>query len=384
MFNFGRKEKNIKEEELPNVYSKKVHEEADPNENAEIIEEEYRVFGKDPQLSSNYFRTGDDLSESEYLGSFQLFSDNYEMAEDYNDFENRDILQEQLQKYKENHQEITKEYSLNEFKLMENCYKYNNLIKSLIWQKGPVSSNGKNLNIDEIREMIKDQRPTFAQSEKAIQNKEKPVALTDKQINDATIAYENLGGKKFRPRFQTDQRENEIRARGIGEQESFVEADIDDYTKADIDLMKRCSMWNFVYNEIAKNQKTPTDINGEPLTQKQIDDEANNYLNFQKENPKEFAEMKFEAGEWGKKDFVFKENEYQGKKQYVSYEKVELTDTNGNKIIKNNKYVLENTPKNFKFKQNPDAFKDSYFTIKNRISKDNFNIIFIELKPSSN
>ena len=384
MFNDGRKEKNIKEENLPNICAKKPHDEAEANEDAEIIEEEYRVFGKDPELSTNYFRTSDDVSGSEYLGSFQLFSDNYAVTEDYNDFENQDILQNQLEEYRKKYPQIEKDYSLNEFKLMENCYKYNNLVKSLKWQQGPIKSEGKNLTIDEIREMIKNERPTFAQSEKAIERGEKPVFLTDKQINEANQAYKNLGGNKFRPRLQTEKRENEIRNKEIGNQDSFATTDIDDYTKADIELMRKCSMWNFVYNEIAKIQKTPTDIDGNPLTQKQIDDEANNYIKIQKENPKEFAEMKFEAGEWGKKDFNFKENEYKGKKQYVSYEKIEFTDKSGNKITKNNKYVLENTPKNFKLNQNPDTYKDTYYTIKNRISKDNFSIIFIELKPSSN
>src|SRR3989338_4027369 len=128
---------------------------------------------------------------------------------------------------------IKKEYSINEFKLMENCYKYNNLVKSLKWQQGPIKSEGKNLTIDEIREMIKNERPTFAQSEKAIERGEKPVFLTDKQINEANQAYKNLGGNKFRPRLQTEKRENEIRNKEIGNKDSFATTDIDDYTKAD-------------------------------------------------------------------------------------------------------------------------------------------------------
>jgi len=260
-----------------------------------------------------------------------------EMGESYEDYTLENFLKERdmpnYQYYKdlsrrkeeekaekEKEFEAAKTYSVLEFKLMEDCLKFRALT-----DKEP---------------QLKKLRPVFTDGE----------PLTDEQVSEQVKEWFEVKNKnKFH-----------------------------DYTPFELDLMKKCSAWNYFNREILKYQKGPAQVDGTLLSDKEIDEQIADYKNFQQEHPDEFAELKVEIGDWFKDNFNWKTGEYKGKPQWFAYKSKIVKSEKGESRKLSVKYLVNEIPADFK----PEDVKNSYFVIKGTFKvKDDLSLMFIELKP---
>ena len=143
--------------------------------------------------------------------------------------------------------------------------------------------------------------------------------------------------------------------------------------------MKRCGMWYFLYREANESQQHPIGADGKSLSDKAINELAQEYKDFRKEEPAEFAEMKVLNHEWLKDNFAWKTSEHQGRPQWVYEKSIDMKDKEGKKSKLITRYVVRRIPAGFQ----PADFKESYFTIERRVKQnDTTSIIFVDLKPS--
>ena len=331
-----------------------------------IIEDEdeiKRLEEKDPQ--KNYWVNVENLSTEQNLGEFigslninQKLNDVFE--DDYEEFENRDLIKEMALKTKEKQEKMEKKneyeepettYFPSEFQLMEDCAKFKALVDKL--------------------PLLKKMRPAYPKTGKP---------LTDEQIAEQAKEYEEC------------KKNNEWR----------------DHSKSKLKLMKDCSVWQYFYRKISNIQKSPTFAKkgelltgkqiaeratknqespipaktGELLTDDQITKQAKEYEDFKKEEPEEFAELnalsKVENKKWQKDEFKWKLGEYNNKTQWSCYKSKNIIDKNGKLMEIKTRYVVSKIPAGLR----PRDVKTSFFTVK-FIKKidDSFFIAFIEIKP---
>ena len=220
-------------------------------------------------------------------------------------------------------------FSLTDFRLMEKSAKYNALFNKNpeLKKSWPADADGKPLSIEEIQNLAE-------------------------EYGEYNI-QENAGTKDPNRKI---------------------------YNEADLKLLKICSAWHFLYRQVDAAQKLPTDANNNPLTQKRIDKFDADYVKFKKENPAEFAELKYMNQEWQKADFKWKVENHNGKPQWV-YEKKLSVKYKGDKMPTEIKsiYVVQRIPEGFQ----PSDFKESFYTIEKVQQVDKTSSrIFVDLKPS--
>jgi len=289
---------------------------------------------------------GGDISEERefgnYLKSFDFKpEDKEELEDDFRSFEEENILfertkgikKEKEERKKREEKEYEKEkakreiYTLDEFRTMEEFYRYQALMDK-------ISMTEKNKVEDK-------QRPLDA--------KGKP--LTDEQIKELTKEW-------------FDCKKNNK----WGE-----------YSQFELNFMKKCAVWEYFHKQLAEKGRYPALLSGVPATQKQIDQMVEEYKTLRDKNPKLFAELKVKNGEWMRGKFFWREEEYKGKKQFVGYERAEFVDEKtGQRVTKENKYILTKIPDGFVPTQIPVI---NYFVPKGKIEAKDRNLIFAELRP---
>jgi len=145
---------------------------------------------------------------------------------------------------------------------------------------------------------------------------------------------------KKRPTFDNGDHmtEEQIQEEANEYLECKKQKDWKNYSPAEINLMKKCATWNYYYNKITKMEKHPAGDDGKKLTQSEMEEFAKEYKELKTKNPKIFEKYKIENKEWIKDKFNWKEKDYNGKKQYQCYKKT--IDPNTKKVV-TIKYILK-------------------------------------------
>ena len=134
------------------------------------------------------------------------------------------------------------------------------------------------------------------------------------------------------------------------------------YTPFELELMKKCGMWNFLYRKVNEAQKTPMkppmDPRGGIMSDKVIKEQVRELNNLRAEHPDQFAELKFQNKEWLKDEFEWKVSQHQGKTQWICVKSIGLKHKDGTKEKLATKYVVTKipagfTPKDFKQATSP-------------------------------
>ena len=335
--------KSMRDKELPLV-------------DEEVTEEEKRVLENDPETVKMYKLFNDFSADAGFYGSDKDILDEVtnEDAFDYGEgnlnehsgqkynpetkteeneisFDDRDIIADRIKEYKEHNKGIVQEknerkhndnldYSLSEFKLMEDAYKFKTLVNK------------------ETQDLLEKERPI---------SKETRQPITENELASVLKKYYMVKEKK----------------------------NWGDYTASELNFMKQCSNWNRINKE--SGRKNPIMERGQALTQKQIDELADEYTKLRNEKPEEFADLKVEDGKWNKGDFVWKEERFEGQKQYSHFENKTIIGRDGKKQKLTTKYIIKNPPLGFV----EGEMKNAYFTIgKNFRTKKGFGITYIDLK----
>lgn len=273
----------------------------------------------------------EDVSEEQALDKFVSDFNIDEKTSDmlksgYEEFENIDLFKEMIEEARERKEEEEREFEAEKKKLKTYSPKEFQFLEKVAVFKAL---------IDKVP-MIKKERPTWAKTEKP---------LTDGELAELIKEYKETKRK----------------------------GDWSEYSKAEIKFMKEASVWRHFYNKIT--QESPTDASGRLLTKKEIDEVAEEYENFKKEKPKEFAELKYG---WLREKFDWQFSEFKGKPQWICYKSKVVEDEKGEKIKLTRKYIIDRIPADIK----PEEIKESFFTIKTVYKpNDTFSIVFIELKP---
>ncbi|MFA6397479.1 MAG: hypothetical protein WDK96_01365, partial [Candidatus Paceibacterota bacterium] len=256
----------------------------------------------------------DHFSNEQDLGSFLKGFDLSDLgAQEMEDlaFEERDIMEEQLEglrpkalveKAKREKEAIEREavevtpfneqdipdYSVFEFKIMQNAFRYKTFM-----DKFPI---------------VEEKRPKDAEKN----------PFTDKEIDVLLKKY-----------YQVKENKN-----------------WKDYSQSELNLMKKCSEWNFFAKEYKKEKSqkgidTVKFVDGQELKLKQIEKTAEEYQELEEKDPKTFAELKMENGEWSKGNFKWEKEVFKNENQYFSIHK----DKNGVK-----KFIIKerDLPEDFK------------------------------------
>lgn len=281
----------------------------------DLDEDEILVLENDPQYKS--YVEAEDLIDGEHeLGnyvqseswpqddaeaSFNLGFLSEEEKQDFFDamhtdsgfdpeFENKDMFAEMMKGLPEQ-SPVKKEsletgpgiYTLQEFALMEACSQYR------AWMKK---------HEDTLAQLVSDM-PTNLKGE----------PLTTAEVNDLA--------EQFRKNRNSD----------LGQQ----------YSENEISKMKKAYAWTTAYNKVVGDQQLPHFADGQPLSAEQIEEMANEYAEFRKNNPAEFAQLKFEKGEWQKNTFVWKKEAFKGQDQWAAFKQ-------NQELGKNIKYISHEEP----------------------------------------
>lgn len=294
----------------------------DSQEEYLIDENEEFVNKNDPE--KNYFVDVEDLLQEQSLGD-QLSSFGIEnLFEFLDDFENENISKSwkkntpEDEKSKNEEEKVPGDFSMQEFRDMEACAKFKFLLeKSGLFDK---------------------RRPTFSDG----------TPMSDEDISQEAKSYKECKEKN----------------------------DWKNYSEFEINNMKKCAAWDYFYRKIKNNQKYPTDPNGKPMSEEDINTLATEYNELKEKDPETFAKYKVKNGEWIYDNFNWKEKEFNGRKQYQSYRKSEDKKTNQKITIK---YIMESTQSDKNIILDP--IRKHYFSIKKEFSpKDDLIIRILKLQ----
>jgi hypothetical protein len=312
----------------------------------EITEEEIRLFENDPETAymqklyndypakAEFYKIDQDILDE--ISNDDEFTYGHTDLSEYNNeevpFEERDIMAERLQSYRDANEGIVQkkkvehnpelDYTLSEFKLMEDAYKFKTLVNK------------------ETQDLLEKERPI---------SRETSQPITESELASILEKY------------------NKIKKDG----------NYRDFGPRELNFMKQCSNWNRLNREAGKRAKNPVMANGQVLTEKQINEVVAEYNELRDEKPEEFAELKVEDGKWEKGDFNWKEERFEGQKQYSHFEKKSVIGKDGKKKTLTTKYILKNAPLGFTDGKQENMY---YVVGKNFRSNDEFGIKFIELK----
>ncbi len=293
-----------------------------------LTEDEAKVIEHDPELKK--WVDENDITEEQgfeqFIGETHFPGDiAEELKEEFESFENKDLLKEEWEEKQNHHleketQENVGLYTPEEFKLIAECAKFRAFT-------------------DSLAEEVVRHRPTFADGK----------ALSDEQVAEQVKEY---------------------RAYKAREGNWFL------YKKPELALMKMCAEWDYFYRRVSKEQKAPTFADGAPLSDKQIDEMAQEYHQFRAEHPEEFAKMKVENGEWEKGHFRWTESEFKNKKQWHCFKQKFVEGKDGSSTAVKTKYVTGDEPVVMQ--------GESYYFIRNKRSvtgKDGVHTIaFVDIK----
>src|SRR3989338_5672455 len=199
--------------------------------------EEYGVKLHIDDYTNDYDERKDSgLAEINMDNTEDLSEDEWEKEEEV-PFEERDIIAERVKEYKEHHKgDVAEEqkhnpeleYSLSEFKLMEDAHKF------------------KTLTSKETQDLLEKNRPI---------SKETKEPITEAELRATLKKYYAIKDK----------------------------GNWGDYTGEEIGFMKQCSNWNRINNEAKR--KNPVMAKGQLLNEKQIDELSLEYTKLRSERP---------------------------------------------------------------------------------------------------
>lgn len=303
------------------------------NESSErfLTEEEEEAFElrhkNDPELTRI---ENEEITEDQDIPSYihsSLGSTSMDIIDDFEEdlppaFEDRDILGEALAKVRQQKQadrlEENVEYGrmirLEKFKLMEACSKYKAVMKLMpeVLRHKPVYADGSPITTEDIAEQATE--------------------------------------------YNTYKQKNELSK----------------FNASELKIMQECAAWNHFYNKLPHSPQAPVSVEGKELSSEEIDANAAKYSAWREKDPESFAELKLETGKWEKKDFLWRETNYKGQKQWYCLMD-RIVPFNGIKEKLTRKYITEKKP----IKKEGDF----YYTVKrDRQINDKYSVAVIDIK----
>lgn len=289
------------------------------NDEESLDEDEDKVVENDPNL--NYWLSSEDVVSGEdifdqYLPE-SISSETIDILKD--DFEDRDILKESLAETRssreakaiENQLEL---YKKEELDLMQECFKYQaaTKLRPELIRNRPVDDSGR--------------------------------ALTDEEMARLANIY------------------SKSQEQGL----------LNSLPEKERNQLKHSYTWHRFYSLVTRFGKNhveePTYADGQPLSEKEIAQQAQEFISVKKEHPEVYASYMHESGKWQKENFKWNEGNFKGKPQWRCIKNISDTDSSIKKVL----YITGTQP------EKPDG--TFYYTVKNSLQKNDSLYEFIEIK----